>query len=101
VADPGQLNYPADMADGFTLRIDEPLAQDLERRAKAAGLTREELALQLLQQDVINYDDYDWDGEDPETAIAEADSSDEPSRPLSEAKPELIAHLQSLLRNKS
>ena len=90
------------MADGFTLKIDEPLAQELERRAQAAGLTREELALQLLQQDVINYDDYDWDGEDPETAIAEleAEAVEEDSRPWPEAKAELLQYLDEQLSKK-
>jgi len=99
MADRAELNYPSGMADGFTLRIDDPLAQDLERRAEAAGLTREELALQLLQQNVINYDDYEWIGRDPRTASHEVYEG--PSRPLSEARSEILAHLEDCLRKKT
>jgi hypothetical protein len=102
MADPGHLKYPLAMADGFTLRIDHQLAEDLERRARAAGVTREELALRLLQQDVINYDDYDWDGEDPRAAIAEleAETVEEESRPWPEAKAELLQYLDEQLNKK-
>jgi hypothetical protein len=88
------------MADGFTLQIDEELAQDLEFRAKLVGLTREELAVQLLQGNVIDYGDYEWIGDDPRTTgVAEAD--EEGARPWPEVRAELVERLERRLREKS
>jgi hypothetical protein len=88
------------MADGFTLKIDDDLARDLERRAEAAGLSREQLALQLLQQDVINYDDYEWIGDDPRaTPVMESDADG--SRPWPEVRAELVERFERRIRDKS
>ena len=86
------------MSSGFTLKIDKELAQSLAFRAALLGVTREELAVQLLQEPPFNYDDYTWIGDDPRAASLEP--YDGPTRPWSEVRPELLEYLESQLRKR-
>jgi len=83
------------MADGFTLEIDENLARQIERAAKAAGMSREDYARFLLDQQTFNPDDYVWLNGDPRDPIPETAAED--GRPWEEVEPELRAYLESKL----
>ncbi len=56
------------MADGFTLEIDADLARRIERKAEGSGLSREDAARMLLEQQVFDPADYTWLNGDPREA---------------------------------
>lgn len=90
------------MADGFTLTIDADLAPDLQRRARAAGVSPEDLARRLLAQEMFDYDGYEWIGDDPRDPHEAADHGEESSfRPWPEVRAELEARLEARLRERS
>lgn len=53
------------MADGFTLEINAELAERIDRKAAKTGMTREDAARWLLEQQLFDYDDYTWLNGDP------------------------------------
>lgn len=66
------------MADGgLTLKLDDDLARKIERAAAAAGLTEEDFATHLIEQNLFDYDDYDWGGDDPRRVAISADEGGE------------------------
>ena len=87
------------MADGFTIEIDEDLARRIERAAEKVGMSREDFARLLLDQQTFNVDDYAWLNGDPrEATTAEAAAKD--ARGWEEVRPELLALLDEKLRGR-
>ena len=84
------------MADGFFLQIDADLAALIERRASEAGLSRDDLARQALEQALFRYEDYDWIGDDPRTPTPPSDPS-APTVPWEEVETRLRARLADRL----
>ncbi len=62
------------MADGaVSIELDDSLAARLKRAAKAAGMSEDAYARQVLEQRLFNYRDYSWPaGFDPDPAVDEA-----------------------------
>ena len=78
------------MADGFTLEIDADMAERIARKAEKSGMTREEAARFLLEQQLFDYDDYTWLNGDPRDPPEPVDPN-EPTIPWEELKADLIA----------
>lgn len=87
------------MADGFALQIDDDLARKLEHGAKAAGMTREDYARFLLDQQTFNYDDYTWINGNPREPTVP--SLNEVGVSWSDLKVELIERLEAKLRDRA
>jgi len=50
------------MADGeLTIRLTEYAKEKLAKRAADAGLTPEDIAAAVLEQQLLDYDDFEWD----------------------------------------
>lgn len=88
------------MADGFTLQIDDDMARKIEHAAEAAGMSREDYARFLLDQQLFNFDDYSWPEGDPRTAEIPTTAWEE-ARPWEEVEPELRARLTEKLSKRS
>jgi hypothetical protein len=85
------------MADGFTVTIEEDLARDLERRARKAGVSRDAFVLQVLQREAVDYDDFEWIGDDPRTTPLDSGDEEGGGRPLEEVMAEFRAELDARL----
>ncbi|MGV9005441.1 MAG: hypothetical protein ACOH1H_01765 [Brevundimonas sp.] len=87
------------MADGdLTLKLDRYASEKLAKKAKAAGMSPEDLATSLLSAQLFDYDDFTWpEGGDPRTAIAEPVIEDG-ARDWDEVRPELEAYLEEKLK---
>jgi hypothetical protein len=64
------------MADGertlkLTLTLGEKAIRRLEQGAETLHIPLDAYASELLEQQLFNYDDYDWNGDDPRAARAE------------------------------
>jgi hypothetical protein len=67
------------MADGaLNLKLDEEFARRIAAAADSAGVSKESLAAQLIEQHLFRYEDYSWIGDDPHsTPVADDDYAGE------------------------
>ena len=80
------------MADGaLSLTLEPYTAAKLAERAKAMGITSEELAALVLDARFFDYDDFTWINADPRDVPAESNTLNETGRPWSDVRPEFIA----------
>ena len=80
------------MADGaLTLKLDDYTAAKVAERAKAMGISPEELAAMVLDARFFDYDDFTWINGDPREDDASKYNVQETGRPWSEVRPEFMA----------
>ena len=80
------------MADGdFNLKLDDYTSAKLAEKAKAIGMSPEELASLVLDQHFFDYDDFTWINGDPHDHDPEEGAAEETGRPWSEVRPEFLA----------
>ena len=92
------------MADGeHTLRLDVTISdlalRHLKERAEKLGVTLAAAAAEVIEQQMFDYEDYDWGGNpenDPRTASVR-EGSDEPTYPAEEVLTEFRAELEKRL----
>ncbi|MBJ7484307.1 hypothetical protein [Brevundimonas sp.] len=84
------------MADGaLNLTLDDYTSAKLAEKAKALGISREELALSVLGDQFFDYDDFTWINGDPREDTGEV--SEEGARDWEEVQPEMEAYLAARL----
>ena len=93
------------MADGeqtlkLTLKLGEPALRHLREGAEKLGLSVEDYASELIEQQLFNYDDYDWGSEDPRGSKADAFDPSEPTYSLEESMATFRAALEQRLTTK-
>ena len=88
------------MADGsVTIPLDDYAAGKLAAKAEALGLSQEELASILLDQQLFDYDDFEWVNGDPREPLPPMTAEDlEGARDWSELRPEFEAYLKAKLK---
>ncbi|HXA37551.1 MAG TPA: hypothetical protein VNW53_01000 [Phenylobacterium sp.] len=92
------------MADGeTTLRLEVTISdlalRHLKERAEKLGITLGAAAAEVIEQQMFDYEDYDWGGDpenDPRTASVREDL-DEPTYPAEEVLAEFRAELEKRL----
>lgn len=91
------------MADGsLTIRLDDYAVKKLAEKAKATGLSPETIAEILIGNALFDYDDFEWPpGGDPREDHVGNYDLNEPGRPWSEVRPEMVALLQRKLADKA
>ena len=90
------------MADGaMTLSLDDDLARRISEAAKKAGVSEEDLAIRLLDQQLFDYDSGTWVGGDPRTTPSPPPSPGEPMFPLEDVLAEFDAELEKRLADKA
>lgn len=81
------------MADGaLNLTLDDYLSAKIAKKAKAMGVSPLELATALLDQQLVNYDDFTWIGGDPRTDRLPADLDG--ARDWDDVRPEFLALIE-------
>lgn len=87
------------MADGaITVTFDEYTSAKLVERAKAMGISPEELAILAVDNQIFDYGDFQWaEGGDPRAAVSEP-LVEEELRDWKEVRPELEAYLGEKLK---
>lgn len=87
------------MAEGaVTVTFDEYTSSKLVEKAKAMGISPEELATIAVDSQFFDHDDFEWpDGGDPRTVVAEPIVEEE-LRDWEDVRPELEAYLEEKLK---
>lgn len=87
------------MADGaITVTFDAYTSAKLVEKAKAMGISPEELATLAVDNQVFDYDDFKWPtGGDPRTVVSEPVVESE-LRDWQDVRPELEAYLEEKLK---
>ena len=79
------------MADGaLNLTLSDYTVAKLTKKAEALGVTPEVLAAMLLDQHLFDYDDFTWTDGDPRDDHVSNYDLNEPGRPWSEVRAELV-----------
>lgn len=88
------------MADGsLTLKLDDYAAEKLAAKAETLGMSREELASLLLDQQLFDYDDFVWINGDPRDSMPPAtEEALKGAADWIEIRPQFIAYLQEKLQ---
>lgn len=96
------------MADGeirlkLEVTLSELAVRHLKERAEKLGMTLDAAAAEVIEQQLFDYDDYDW-GDDPEndprTATPVSFDPNEPTYPAEEVLAEFRANLEKRLAAK-
>jgi hypothetical protein len=90
-------DYEEPLVD-LDVALDALSAARITARAKRMGITPEELATLELDSQFFDYDDFEWpEGGDPRSDNAANYDLNEPGRPWSEVRPEMVALLERKL----
>lgn len=82
------------MADGaLKLTLDDYASAKLAEKAKALGVSPEDLAITLLSDQLFDYDDFTWTNGDPRTDRA-SPSDLEGARDWEDVRPEFLALIE-------
>jgi hypothetical protein len=83
------------MADGaLTLSLDDDLARRIAAAAEKAGVSPETLAVSLLDQQLFDYDRFDWRDGDPRAEKPALFVAQEPTFALDDVMAELRAGVE-------
>lgn len=88
------------MLDGaLTLKLDDYAAKKLAAKAESLGLSQEELASLLLDQQLFDYDDFEWLNGDPREPLPELTAEElADCKDWTELRPQFEAYLQAKLK---